>query len=118
MATASDFERPRAGFLIFRDYEAGKYIYRNEVHSLLNYVAGNIISIWNPNRSFYYDWQNESNNLQIVINWRENWGFPAKGKYGERICYTLDPKKGEVIDLTDSRWKNHTKICWRCSTLE
>ena len=108
-STTSDFERPRAGFLVFRNYEVGKYIYRNELDSLLNYIAGNIISIWNPNRSFYYDWQNESNNLQIVINWRENLGFPAKGKYGERICYTLDPKKGEVIDLTDSRWKNHTK---------
>ena len=116
MATASNFERP--GYLIFQDYEDGEYIYRNQVNSLLNYLAGNVIAIWNPNRSYYHDWQNESNNLQIVINWRERWGFPAKAKYGERICYTLNPKIGEVIDLTDSRWKDHKKICWRCNTLD
>ena len=64
MASAS--ERPGAGYLIFQDYENGQYIYRNQLNSLLNYLAGNVIAIWNPNRSYYYDWPNESNNLQIV----------------------------------------------------
>ena len=111
MTTASDFEHPGASYLIFQDYGDGEYIYRNQVNSLLNYLAGNVIAIWNPNRSYYRDWQNESNNLQIVINWRERWGFTAQAKYGERICYTLNPKIVEVIDLTDSRWKDHKKIC-------
>ena len=68
MATSNDYERPGAGFLIFRDYENGEYIYRNQLDSLINYLGGNINAIWKPNRSYYYDWFNESNNLQIVIN--------------------------------------------------
>ena len=118
MATASDYERPGAGYLIFQDYENGEYIYRNQLNSLLNYLAGNVIAIWNPSSSYYRDWQNESNNLQIVVRWRERYDLPAKGKYGERICYTLDPKKGELIDLTDLSKKDHSKICWRCNTLD
>ena len=71
MATASDHERPGAGYLIFQDYEDGEYIYKNQLNSLINYLAGNINAIWNPNRCYYYDWYNETNNLQIVVRWRE-----------------------------------------------
>ena len=78
MATASDLERPRVGYLIFQDYEDEKYICRNQLKSLLNYLAGNVIAIWNPNRSYYRDWQNESNNLQIVVRWRERYDLPGK----------------------------------------
>ena len=117
MATTSDHERPGVGYLIFRDYEDGEYIYKNQLNSLINYLAGNINAIWNPNRRYYYDWYNESNNLQIVIRWRKNHDLPIKGKYGERICYTLDSENGELIDLTDPKWKDHYKFCWRCNRL-
>ena len=69
MATVFDGEQ--SGDLIFRDYEDGKYIYRNQLNSLRNYLAGNINAIWKPNRGYYYDWYNEFNNLQIVVRWRE-----------------------------------------------
>ena len=39
MATSNDYERPGTGFLIFRDYENGEYIYRNQLDSLINYLA-------------------------------------------------------------------------------
>ena len=115
---AASFERSGAGYLIFRDYEDGEYIYRNQLNSLINYLAGNINAILNPNRGYYYDWYNESNNLQIVVRWQERYDLPAKGKYGERICYALQPEEGELIDLTDSRWKDHCKVCWRCNALD
>ena len=115
MATASDFERP--GYLIFRDYQNGEYIYKNQLNSLINYLAGKINAIWNPNRGYYYDWYDESNNLQIVVRWRKNHDLALKGKYGERICYTIDSENGELIDLTDPKWKDHSKVCWRCNTL-
>ena len=86
MATA--FDREQAGHLIFQDYEDGEYTYKNQLSSLINYLAWNINAIWNPNRSYYYDWYNESNNLQIVVRWRERETLEPKGKYGERICYT------------------------------
>ena len=118
MATASDYERPRASYLIFRDYENGEYIYKNQLNSLINYLAGNINAIWNPNRSYYYNWYNESNNLQIVVRWRERQTFEPKGKYGERIYYTRLRKEGELIDLTDPKWKGHYKVCWRCNRID
>ena len=118
MATSNDYERPGAGYLIFRDYENGEYIYRSQLDSLINYLAGNINAIWNPNRAYYYDWFNESNNLQVVIRWRERELLPAKGKYGERICYTRLPEKGELVDLTEPFWKDHFKVCYRCNKLD
>ena len=116
MATAFNYERPGAGYLIFRDYENGEYIYRNQLESLTNYLAGNISAIWNPNRAYYYDWYNESNNLQIVVRWRQRKDLPPRGKYGERICYTRFPEDGEVIDLTIC--KDHFKVCYRCNKLD
>ena len=116
MATVFDGEQ--SGDLIFRDYEDGKYIYRNQLNSLRNYLAGNINAIWKPNRGYYYDWYNESNNLQIVVRWRERQTLEPKGKYGERICYIRLQEEGELIDLTDPFWKDHCKTCWRCNSLD
>ena len=116
MATVFDCEL--SGHLIFQDYEDKKYIHKNQLNSLINYLAGNINAIWNPNRGYYYDWYNESNNLQIVVRWRERQTFEPKGKYGERICYTRLREEGELIDLTDPFWKGHCKTCWRCNKLD
>ena len=103
MATAFNYERP------------GEYIYRNRLESLTNYLAGNISAIWNSNRACYYDWYNESNNLQIVVRWREHKDLPPRGKYGERICYTRF-QDGEIIDLTIC--KDHFEDCYRCNKLD
>ena len=105
-ATVSD---QLSGHSIFQDCEDGKYIYRNQLNSLINYLAGNINAIWNLNRGYYYDWYNESNNLQIVVRWRERQTLEPKGKYGERICYTRLRNEGELIDLTNPFWKDHCK---------
>ena len=37
------------GDSIFREYEDGKYIHKNQLNRLINYLAGNINAIWNPN---------------------------------------------------------------------
>ena len=81
MATPFDCEQP--DHMIFRDFEDGKYIYKNQLNSLINYLAGNTNEIGNPNRGYYYDWYNESANLQIVIRWRKDHDLPINGKYGE-----------------------------------
>ena len=116
MATVFDGEL--SGHLIFRGYEDGKYIHKNQLNSLINYLAGNINAIWNPNRGYYYDWYNESANLQIVVRWRKNHDLQLKGKYGERICYTLDSENGELIDLTNIKYRDHHKTCWKCNRLD
>ena len=115
---ASHFTRPTTGFLIFRDYEDGKYIHEDQLEILIDYLAGNVSSYYAPNRSYYQNWYNEFNNLQMVIRWRKNHGLgEGMGKYGERICYKLFTDHGEVIDLTKPQFKDHTKNC-TCNTLD
>ena len=69
-------------------------------------------------RSYYQDWLEETNNLQIVIRWRERNGLGAIGKYGERICFRNNKENGELINLTEPLFKNHCKKCHSCNKLE
>ena len=110
--------RPTQGFKIFRDYEDGKFIYRDQLHALICHLCGNVNAPYFPNRSYYQDWLDETNNLQIVIRWRERKGLTELGKYGGRICYTIDKENGELIDLTKKGFKNHYKFCQSCNKLE
>ena len=41
MAAAID-KKPRQGFIIFEDYEVGKYIHEHEYENLRNYLAGHL----------------------------------------------------------------------------
>ena len=110
--------RSNIGFYIFRDYEDGKYIYEDQLESLIDYLVGNVSSYYSPNRSYYQDWYNECNNLQMVIRWRKNHGFgEGLGKYGERVCYKFFTNDGEVIDLTKPKFKDHAKDC-TCNKLD
>ena len=115
---SSALNRPTQGFEIFKDYEDGKYIYRDQLHALICHLCGNINAPWNPNRSYYNDWHDESNNLQIVIRWRERNDLLPIGKYGERICFKQSRDEGELIDLTKPEFKDHCKVCLRCNKLE
>ena len=117
MATAIN-EKPRQGFVIFEDYEIGKYIHEHEYENLRNYLAGHPNAYWNPNRAYFYQWYNECNNLYIVMKWQRSKGFAVIGKYGERICSTLDPNSETLIDLADPKFKNHSQICYRCSKIQ
>ena len=111
--------RPTEGFLIFRDYEDSKYIYKEQLHALICYLIGNVSSYYSPNRSYYQDWLDESNNLQIVVRWREINGLQGMGKYGERICYKIHKDHGELIDLTKPQFKNHREHGYcSCNKLE
>ena len=113
------FTRPTEGFLIFRDYEGGKYIFRDQCHALICYLIGNAQSYYSPNRSYYQDWLDESNDFQIVIRWRERHALQGMGKYGERICYKNDKDHGELIDLTKPEFKHHKKDSYcNCNKLE
>ena len=103
------FTRPIQGFYIFRDYEDSKFIYRDQLHALICYLCGCINDYYSPNRSYYQDWHNESNDLQIVIQWREERGLTGFGKYGERICFKIHKDHGELIDLTKPEFKDHCK---------
>ena len=105
----SCLSRPIQGFAIFRDYEDSKFIYKDQLHALICYLCGCVNAPYSPNRSYYQDWLDETNNLQIVVRWRESQGLTGRGKYGERICYKIDKDYGELIDLTNN--KNHLKIC-------
>ena len=51
------------------------------------------------------------------MNWRRSKGLQVIGKYGERICSTLDPNSETLIDLADPKFKNHSQICYRCSKI-
>ena len=110
--------RPIQGFEIFRDYEDNKFIYRGQLHALICHLCGNVNAPYSPNRSYYQDWLDESNNLQIVIRWRERKGLTGIGKYGERICYNIDKENGDLIDLTKKEFKHHYKTGQRCDKLE
>ena len=110
--------RPTAGFLIFRDYEDSKYIFREQLHALICYLISNVDSYYSPNRSYYQDWLYESNNLQIVVRWRKRNGLQGMGKYGERICYKIHKDHGELIDLTKLQFKDPCKNCHSCNKLE
>ena len=110
--------RPIQGFQIFRDYEDSKFIYRDQLHALICHLCGNVNAPYSPNRSYYQDWLDETNDLQIVIRWGERKGLTGLGKYGERICYTINKENGELIDLTKKEFKNHTKTCQSCNRLE
>ena len=110
--------RPTQGFQIFRDYEDSKFIYREQLHALICYLCGCVNDYYSPNRSYYQDWLGESNDLQIVIRWRERKGLTRLGKYGERICYSIDKENGKLIGLTKKEFKNHTKTCQSCNRLE
>ena len=100
------------GYQIFKDYEDGKFIFKHEQNNLIHFLCGVINSYWSPNRWYFQEWYNESSNL-----WRERQSLALKGKYGERICYNRTPE-GELIDLTDAYYKEHYKICYRCSSLK
>ena len=76
-------ESKRFGFEVFKDYENGQFIYKHEFHALTNYLAGNLISDYNPNRWYYSDWYDESSNLYIVARWRKRNSQEKKAKYGE-----------------------------------
>ena len=111
--------RPTEGFLIFRDYEDSKYIYKEQLYALICYLIGNVSSCYSPNRSYYQDWLDESNDLQIVVRWRERNGIRGMGKYGERICYKIDKDNGGLIDLTNLQFKDHRKNGYcNCNKLE
>ena len=111
--------RPTEGFLIFRDYEDSKYIYKEQLHALICYLIDNVSSYYSPNRSYYQDWLDESNDLQIVVRWRERNGLRGMGKYGERICYKIHKDHGELIDLTKPQFKNHRERGYcSCNKLE
>ena len=114
----SYLSRPNRGFEIFRDYEDSKFIYRDQLHTLICYLCGAVNAPYSPNRSYYKDWLDETNDLQIVVRWRERQGLEGLGKYGERICYTIDKDNGELIDLTKKKFKDHNKNCQRCNKLE
>ena len=108
----------RFGYEVFKDYEKGDYIYKHKFCALTDYIVGNVIADYSPNRGFYWQWQHESSNLYIVARWRKNNDKPRKAKYGERVCYTRLNSEGEIIDLTDEQNKDHCKYCYRCSRLE
>ena len=101
--------RSTQGFLIFKDYEDGRYIFEDQLQALICYLIANTQSPYSPNRSYYQDWLDETNNLQIVIRWRERNGEWEIGKYGERICFKIHKDKGELIDLTKPEFKDHCK---------
>ena len=63
----SQINRPTQGFENFKDYEDSKFIYRDQLHALICYLCGNLNAYYSPNRSYYQDWLDESNDLQIVI---------------------------------------------------
>ena len=42
----SNLSRPTEGFLIFRDYEDSKYIYREQLHALICYLIANVDSYY------------------------------------------------------------------------
>ena len=104
------------GFNIFEDYSNGKYIPSYEFEPLKNYIAGQLTGDWSPNKGYYYQWYNESNNIYQVLQWRRANGFQPVAKYGERICTTLS-KSGALIDLTESKHASHFEICYSCSKL-
>ena len=85
---------------------------------MICHLCGNVNAPYSPNRSYYQDWLDETNNLQIAIRWRERHGLTGLGKYGERICYTIDKENGELIDLTKKGFKNHCKFCQSCNKQE
>ena len=78
----------RFGYEVFKDYEKGDYIYKHKFRALTDYIVGNVIADYSPNRGFYRQWQHESSNLYIVARWRKNNDKPRKAKYGEQVCYT------------------------------
>ena len=106
----------RFGYEIFKDYENGLYIYKNEFKKLTNYLCGNIYSDYSPNRGHSSDWYNENSNLLIVARWRKHNKQAYRAKYGERVCH-MRYSEGEIIDLTHPDYKDHCKICYRCSKL-
>ena len=107
----------RHGFEIFNDFEKGNYIFEHELETLNNYIAGQLNAYWNPNRTFYYKWYSQCGDLFRVIEWRKENGFQRSGKYGERICYTFS-HSGALIDLTESKHKDHATVCYSCLKLE
>ena len=115
----SNLSRITEGFLIFRDYEDSKYIFRDQLHALICYLIGNVDSYYSPNRAYYQDWLDESNDLQIVIRWWERHGLKGMGKYAEQICFKIDKDNGELIDLTKLQFKNHSESSYcSCNKLE
>ena len=113
MATNSENSQ-RHGFQIFEDFEKRKYIFEDELEILSNYLAGQMNSYRNPNRAFYYERYSQCGDLFRVIEWRKENGFQRSGKYGERICHTFS-HSGALIDLTESKNKDHASVCYSCS---
>ena len=109
--------KTKNGYEIFNDYISGKFIYDCQLQPLNRYISANIISDYVPNRSYYQDWQNESNNLQIVIRWREKNSLLPVGKYGERICSNIQAAEA-VIDLTKKEHLHHNEICNSCNKIQ
>ena len=72
-------------YLLFEDFENGKYINENDLPKVINYICGHLIS-WSPNRSYFECQYNYATKLKIVCRWRRKRGLGACAKKGETIC--------------------------------
>ena len=74
-----------AEYLIFEDFEDGKYINEEDQPKIINYICGHFIS-WSPNRSYLECQYNYVTKAKIVCRWRRKRGLAACAKEGEAIC--------------------------------
>ena len=68
MEMSSFIVKTKQGYNIFNDYISGKFIYDCQLQPLNRYISANITSDYVPNRSYYQDWQNESNIYKLLLD--------------------------------------------------
>ena len=74
-----------AEYLLFEDFEDGKYINEEDQPKKINYICGHFIS-WSPNRSYFECQYNYTTKTKIVCRWKRKRGLAAYATEGEAIC--------------------------------
>ena len=72
-------------YLIFEEFEDGKYIHKEDIPKMVNYICGRLISL-SPNRSYFECQYNYAKKAKIVCTWKRTCGLTPCVKKEEAIC--------------------------------
>ena len=73
-----------ADYLIFEEFEDGKYIHEEDIPKMVNYICGHLIS-WLPNVSYFECQYNYATKAKIVCTWKRKRSLTPCAKNGEAI---------------------------------
>ena len=90
-----------SGYIFFEAFKNSKYIHKEDLPKMVNYICGNLSSDHSPNYRYFYNQYSYSNKAFIVCRWKKGRGMVPEAKWAEATC------NGELVNFfTDENHKN------------